>query len=279
MTVDRLVNYSFALILIVFFVLLADAEDHLRIGIALAASLLLCTFAFILHWLTLDGAIAATLFGTMTLGIGGYGAALLLIIFFLTSILLSGKSAVSVGKDPHTYTERQRRDGLQVWANGFWFILFLVIGYALGAEWAYIAAYGALSTATADTWATELGSKRFGGNTYLIAGFERVKAGAHGGISVTGTLGGIAGSLLIALVAGFLPTLNPFTSLISIFVAGFSGCIADSYFGAKFQFHHKTISLPILDGSGEFIFDNNTVNWAATGVGAATAIILNFMLI
>lgn len=277
---DRIVNYAFLLLLIYLFVLEATPDDRLRLGIALLVSICFSIIAFVVNWLTLDGAVSASLFGGIVLGFGDWPAAVLILTFFLTSTLISKKSIVKIKETAHAYAERVRRDGVQVWSNGFWFALFILLAFLLRWPILWLGAAGSIAAATADTWATELGSKRFKTTTYLFSNFEKVDPGTDGGISLPGTLGALGGSLLIALAAVFLYPISWGLGLISIFTAGFSGCLVDSYLGATLQRKNLSISIGSRDHPFlHFNLDNNFVNWAATGFGSLAAIILNLLLL
>ncbi len=181
---DRLVNYAFLLLLVFLFVLDAGAEIRMRIGIALAAAALFSFLAFIFKWLTLDGVAAAIVFGTLILGLGGWALAAIVVLFFVSSTLLTINSIVMIEEIRQTYAERKRRDGLQVWANGFWISLCVILACIYDLDLFLIGAAGAISAATADTWATEIGNRKFKWNTYLITNFKPVRAGTDGGVSM-----------------------------------------------------------------------------------------------
>ncbi|MDR8391797.1 DUF92 domain-containing protein [Aliifodinibius sp. S!AR15-10] len=276
---DRLINYAFLLLLIFLFVLEAGADVRPRIGIALLAALFFSLLVFIMNWLTLDGAIAATVFGGIAFGVGGWEIAALILLFFITSTLLSLKSVVIIEETAQAFSERKRRDGIQVWANGFWMALCIIAGFVFEMDLFTIGAAAAISTATADTWATEMGSNRFGGKTYLITNFKTVKAGEEGGVSLYGTLAALCGSLMIAFASVMLFSISWTTSLSAVFLSGFLGCIADSYFGATFQRDDHIVNLGSDDSRLNIKLNNNFVNWAATGFGSLTAIIINLFLL
>lgn len=274
---DRKANYFFTLSLIAIFVLQGNAEEHTRIIAGMLLAVIFCVIAFLARWLTLDGAYAASTAGAVVFGLGGYAAAAMLMLFFISSTLISRNEVLSEG-NPGRYLNNVRRDGLQVWSNGFWFSLFLAIGFSTEMEIFYIASLGAIAVATADTWATELGSKRFGAATYLISNFQNVEPGSEGGISWPGTLAALSGSLLIAVAAAFAFDLQ-LSIIFAIFISGFLGCLADSYFGATFQRSNAAIKLPALFSADTFQVDNNMVNWLSTGVGSLLAIIIKLVLI
>lgn len=274
---DRIANYLFTLILIALFVLQGNADDHMRIFVAILLVGFFCMFAFLFRWLSLDGAYAALISGIVVLGLGGYQAALILLLFFLTSTLISRKYIVAVKEATHAYAEQIRRDGLQVWSNGFWFTLFFTLAFTFEEPLFVVAALGSIATATADTWATELGSKRFASETYLLNGLKKVSPGTDGGISVPGTLAALGGSLLIAIFAVLLFALKPLV-IIPIFLAGFLGCLADSYFGATYQREGTVLQVSVYIYEISIRFDNNLVNWLASGIGSLLAITLNLFL-
>ena len=227
--------------------------------------------AFVLNWLTLDGAVSAHLFGTIAYGLGGLSGALPVLFFFISGSLLS-KNIVHNGSSPK---KNIRRDGDQVWANGFWFALSLII-YFFSKHPAFLAAaISSLAATTADTWATELGGNRIKGKTVLISTLKTVNPGTDGGISVGGSLSAIAGSILITLTFWVTRPQSGFVLLFIIAISGVVGCFADSWFGARIQgkkIHQKL--KPIFNNKIEYV-DNNMVNWLAAGSSA----ILSFILI
>src|SRR5699024_11970855 len=119
----------------VFILTAVSAASFLGIGLGLVLSFLCSFLAFASEQLTLDGLVAATIAGTIIFGIGGWAAALIVLFFFLSSTVLSDVNTKSAGG-------KVRRDGRQVWANGFWMVLCLFL-YKLTQEPAFLA--GALS--------------------------------------------------------------------------------------------------------------------------------------
>lgn len=260
------------------FVLFGKSGDHFQIISGFILATVVCLIALFLNLLTLDGAKSAGLLGTITYGLGGWEAALLLLLFFISSSLISKKSILKVEFHSHGYLEAVRRNGLQVWSNGFWFALFIIGAFIWDYQAFMIASLGALATAMADTWATELGSRRFRAKTYLISGLKKVEPGTDGGISIPGTFAAFAGSLIIALTAIYVFSFT-LTDIFPILMAGFLGCLADSYFGAIWQQQDKQFSFPELIPGHTFNISNNFVNWASTGIGSLIALILNLVLI
>lgn len=212
---------------------------------------------------------AAIIVGVYVFGFGGWAAAALLLLFFLSSALLSGHSNVEALKGSG------RRNGLQVWANGLWLVLFFVFLAVFESPVLAVGAIGALAAAAADTWGTEIGAV-LARKTYCITNFNEVKPGTDGGISVAGTAASLMGSALIAFASLYIFSFS-MPVVICIFVAGFLGSVLDSYFGAIFQRNNGTVTFPFAERS--FSFGNNVVNVISTGMGAMLAITLKLIFV
>lgn len=266
---DRLLNYIFLLLLIYIFALWAPASIHGTIALGLIIAFLFSAITFVFKWLSLDGAAAATVIGAVTFGLGGWPTIIALLFFFLSSSVISRNDATDSN-------QQNRRSGSQVWANGFWVVLWLITGMFANSSVFWMAALGAIATATADTWATELGSLRFNVTTYCAFSFKPVAAGTEGGISWPGLAASVVGSGIIAAIAwmGFSTSITWFTFII---VAGVAGSLLDSYLGATIQGTKKQIRLPRFIGKKELIINNNAVNWIATGTGSLLILILNLV--
>ncbi|MGA1408937.1 MAG: TIGR00297 family protein [Prochlorotrichaceae cyanobacterium] len=118
----------------------------------------------------------------------------------------------------------------------------------------YVASF---ATKLADTTASEVG-KAYGQRTFLITTFQPVPRGTEGAVSLEGTLAGVGGSLVIAIVAWSIQLISPLGMLICI-VAAFVATNAESVIGATWQ-----NDLPWLT--------NERVNIINTTIGAIVAI-------
>jgi uncharacterized protein (TIGR00297 family) len=268
--VDRKLNWLFSFLLVVVFIFAASTSQQWSIISGLILAGLFSFLAFLGAVLTLDGMFAAIVVGTFIFGLGGWQTAAIVLLFFVSSSLISGENE----KDK-VRSVPVRRDGLQVWSNGFWFVVCLILFAFEDNNVFLIAALAAIATATADTWGTELGSK-FYRSTFLITDFSNVEPGTDGGISLKGTIASLFGSLIIWAASIYVFSLQ-FAVFLCIFTAGFLGSLVDSYFGATFQRNNDSVSLPVLQT--KISIDNNLVNGISTGVGAILAIILNWILI
>lgn len=266
---DRLINIFFLFSLVFIFILVADAEDHLRITIALTLSITCAFLAFILNWLTLDGMTSATIFGLISFGLGAYVGAAIVLAFFISSSLLS-KDLISEESFKET---KFRRDGIQVWSNGFWFALWIIIWFLSKQEVFLIAGVASMAAATADTWASEIGGHRVKGKTWLFPSFKVVKPGTDGGISTVGTLASLFGASFIALIFWAIHLEVSVLQFLIIIFSGVLGSLVDSFLGSKLQGSH------IKKGFRKFVskryskVGNNTVNWLAAGSASFVALI------
>ena len=215
-----------------------------------------------MKWLTPGGLAAAlAVGGAVAVGLGWRGAVLLLAFFVSGSML--------------TQADGRPRNARQVVANGGAAAVAALFG------WWNVAA-GALASATADTWATEIGS--FSPRPpRLITTWAPVPRGASGGITVLGTAGGVAGAAAMAAVASALHPRGMAPGLV-VAVAGVVGMLADSVLGAtvqgifecarcgaRFERAGTVCHEPVRLVRGWRWLDNDGVNVVATLVGAGTA--------
>lgn len=273
----RLINYVFGLTLIYLFILEGRMEDHIQVLIALGLAIILATLSFLANWITLDATKAVIIVGTILLGFGGWILAASVIFFFIISSLLSSRST-GARKSNGVLAHHMRRDGYQVWANSFWAALFCILWFASGAIAALVAAFAVIATATADTWATEVGTKN-PGKTVMITNFTPVEPGVDGGISLKGTVAAFFGACAISTFI----FLTPFSSTLTIFFivlgAGFVATIADSILGALLKERRFSFPEPEDFSSETESFSNSVVNWISTGIGGIAAFTLTQVII
>src|SRR5947209_1875564 len=228
--------------------------------------------------------------GTAILTMGGWSWGLSLIYFFISSSLLSHfrereKARTAADK----FSKGSQRDILQVAANGGAATL-MALTYGLTDDPLLRAGFtGSLATATADTWATELGVLS-PHQPRLITTGKQVPAGTSGGITLPGTSAAFLGALSFGLVfwalQGFRKSLAslPLVALLS----GLAGSFFDSLLGATVQAMYYC---PSCDTETERRIhrcgtrttplrgipwvDNDVVNFLATMCGALVAIGMN----
>lgn len=279
---DKFLNYTFSFLLIYLFIVEGHADDHLYIILAFTLSFTVSVIAFFLNWVTIDVLHSGTVFGTVLFGLGGFAVALPFLIFFISSSLLTVKREVNNQHKSDFYrsgnASDSRRNGHQVWANGFWIALFVILGFTFETNYFLIPALAALATATADTWSTEIGQYKTV-NTYLPMQFQLVAPGTEGGVSTRGLMAGALGSFIIGVCFWLLlPDTGVVTALI-IALSGFIGAFVDSILGSRIT--RKNLPGYQWTGSGISSVErsNNFINFTATGSGSLIALLLTLLFI
>ncbi len=246
------------------------------------------------HSLTRSGVTGAIITGTTTVGLGGWPWGLSLIFFFVSSSLLSHfrereKAALAEDK----FSKGGERDILQVAANGGVATL-LALMYGLSSfrdkntiRWLSEAGYiGAFATATADTWATELGTLSTGTPRSILTG-QHVPTGTSGGITALGTSVAAAGATALGLCYALLQRQRYLVFSSIGLISGLAGSLFDSVLGATVQAmyycpacHKETerrmhnCGTPTRPLRGISWMNNDMVNFLATAFGALVAMVM-----
>lgn len=278
-----------------------DSGNFRRMSLRLFSGLLFSSciglIAFRRKSLDKSGVLGSIVSGTSIVGMGGWSWGIALIYFFVSSSLLSSFRAsekVTVASDK--FSKGSRRDLSQVVANGGLATFFaLCFGFSRTAslrQRAKSGFIGALATATADTWATELGTLS-ASSPRLITNGKPVAPGTSGAITPLGmaasALGATSLGFLFIAVEGFRKPLarTPLLALLS----GMAGSCVDSVLGATLQVMYtcptcKTETEQRIHHCGtrtEFLrgipwMNNDGVNFLATMAGSFVAIVLDFFL-
>lgn len=203
--------------------------------------------------LDLLGSLFMILMGIVIIFSAGVNWLFLLVIFLVLS-LFATRYAKPYKKSLGEF--EGRRTAKNVISNGIVaFMMAAFGGYYLPLVGGFI---GAISTATADTLASEIGVTQ---TPRLITSFKKVAPGTDGAVSVLGTASGIVGAGIIGIVAYLLGVVaNPSSALIVSIVSGTVGCFMDSFLGAIFERRE--------------ILSNEHVNLLATITGAIIGIFL-----
>jgi uncharacterized protein (TIGR00297 family) len=202
-----------------------------RMILAFAAAGAIAGLAYLLQMLTVGGGIAATFIGG-TAVLAGRGWITLLLFFFITSSVLSRwRAAERARKVKGALAKGARRDAVQVLANGLVFATAAMLStYGNVDAWRAIGA-GAIATATADTWSTEIGTV-IGGTPRMITTGRVVQPGTSGGVTIAGFVSAFTGSVLAAVVASMMDWRTPVHAVV---VGGVVGSLVDSLLGATVQ--------------------------------------------
>jgi uncharacterized protein (TIGR00297 family) len=216
-----------------------------RILAGLVLSTLIGGVAYNRGTLTRSGWAGAILTGTLTFGFGGWTWGITLIVFFITSSLLSRlRQTYKQRLAGEKFEKSSRRDLLQALANGGAGGVCALLYALSGESVALLAVFaGLMATVTADTWATELGvlNRR---PPRLITTLRAVAPGTSGGITLLGVLASSAGALVIGLTMLILSLLERQVVLLwlvpAALVGGVIGSLSDSLLGATVQAIYRT---------------------------------------
>jgi len=229
----------------------------MRLPIAFAVNALVAWVAYRARTVTRAGAVCGIAIGTTIAVAVSWQGWLLLGSTFLASAVtsrmgLQRKTLLGIAED-----RGGRRGAANAIAN---------TGFAAGAAllsqlspstapW-LIAFTAALAAGGSDTVASEIG-KAWGTRTFLVTSMAEVRPGTSGGLSVEGTVAGLAAAVLIAAFAVVLGLIVP-RALLAVVIGATLGSIAESALGAT------------LEAKG--ILNNDTLNFLNTAIAAAIAV-------
>lgn len=269
--------------------------------LGLCGSLIVAGLAYYKRSLTLSGAVAAVVMGTIYYGSGSLIWFGLLLTFFFTSTFWSKWKKRSKSKFDHVYEKTGQRDAAQVFANGGIGML-LCLGNAFYPHPAWLLFFlGVMGTVNADTWATEIGSLSKSEPRSLLSG-KRVPAGTSGAVSGLGTFATCMGALTIgaAAVASLYIAADPafsypyswsflFVICISALLGGIAGSFTDSLLGATIQAMYTCRNCDSLTEKREHCgqpaklvkgyswMTNDLVNGISSIVGGIVALIVGYI--
>jgi uncharacterized protein (TIGR00297 family) len=234
-----------------------------------------------------SGVVGAIASGTSIFGMGGWSWGLSLIYFFVSSSLLSHfrqRDKASAAADK--FSKGSQRDLGQAAANGGLATLFAIIyGLARSSRTRRLAQagfIGALATANADTWATELGVLSVSKPRLITTG-RPVAPGTSGGITLLGIAASALGAYSLGFFfwawQGFRKSLAP-APLVAL-ISGMAGSFFDSLLGATLQAMYycpvceteterriHRCGTPTIPLRGIAWMNNDVVNLLATACGS-----------
>ena len=187
-----------------------------RTLINVAVCLTLAAAAYALRLMTLPGAVTGFVLAALLWSYAGFRGFLLLAAFFVL-----GSGATRLAK-----RRALPRVAAQAAANAGAALIFAILGWTP-------AVVAALAEAAADTVASEIGPL-LRGRVFLITNGREVAAGASGGISVAGTLVGLAAAALVTALAVATGMVRMGWSPGVILAAG-TGSLVDSFLGATLE--------------------------------------------
>ena len=257
------------------------------IFIGTVISLVIAGLAYYKKSLSISGLITAVIFGAILYAFGGVVVWISLIVFFISSSLLT-KLHEKKEKDK----DHRGRNYIQVISNALPAAIFSLLFYYQENIIFLLAAVVAIAASNSDTWASEIGILSKGKTRYIV-NFKLAPKGISGGITYLGTVASLLGAFVIAItfvisygfIVGF-EWLFLLEALLILTIGGFAGSIIDSYLGALIQAKYKGIKTGILTekkflpnegvvlASGIAIITNDMVNLMSTLLSSVLTVLL-----
>ncbi|MEM1202377.1 MAG: TIGR00297 family protein [Acidobacteriota bacterium] len=233
------------------------AEDWLvAIGIGVGVNLVLALPAYRGRSVDASGFVAGILVGTAIWASLGWRGWLLLVTFF---VLGTGATKLGYKKKAERKLAQEkggRRGAKHAFANTGVPAIAAFFAATTPHPELYLPAFvAAFATAAGDTLSSEIG-QLWGRRTFLITTLKPVPRGTEGAVSLEGTLAGLFGSFLVAVLGMVLGFYGGFVVLL-VTLAAFAGTTLESLVGAT------------LEKRG--LLDNEAVNFLNTLVGALIA--------
>ncbi len=236
--------------------------DYFFLLVTIVVSILILILAYIKRSIDLSALLSSSFVGT---------AILILIylrnprlwywIYVVLAFFIFGNlvSKYKFNEKEKNGVEQDIRTFRNVFGNGGSAVIFSIFYYITNNELFLLGILGSMSTATADTFATEIG-QIYEKNPRLITNLrKRVRVGTSGAVSLYGTIAAFIGAFLTSSIAIFFN--KPVFLAIGI-VSGIIGCNMDSIFGAIFE---------------RDIIDKHMVNFFGTFSGGISAVLMGFI--
>ncbi len=241
-----------------------SASPGYFIYIFISISILLA--AFKLKSITTDGIVAALLTAVTLYSLGGVWIASSLLIFFILGSLVSKIRNDVKRKAEDLQEDTGARNWKQVLANSLPASVLLWLYFLNTDERIFLLlSFTVFSAAASDTFSSEIGMLSKGKVFSILTG-KPLPNGVSGGVSITGLLAGLFGSVLLSLLA--VPEFG-MAGFITAALLGFSGSLIDSILGASIQRKYTGLKGQLQDKSGPHherhvggfrLITNNTVN-------------------
>jgi uncharacterized protein (TIGR00297 family) len=230
----------------------------------LVANLVLAIVGYVARSVDISGAIGGFVLGAILILFGGWPLYVVLLAFFILGTVTT-KLGYRVKAARGLAQEKGGRRGFShAFANvGVAAILAICAGAALP-RWSmmlWMAAAAALTTAAADTTASEIG-QLLGRRTFLPLTFRPVPVGTEGAISLEGTTAGIIAAAIVASIA-VRARLGVFDArwLAILVISAFLGSYGESIIGSWNR--RQTQPIP-----------NGVLNFINTMIGAALVLVI-----
>lgn len=264
------------------------------LGIGLSSVFGYC--AYRKHLLSRTGLLAFIMIGSVLFFGGSFAWLLTMFIFVLSASLLTKYRQQEKLFLDDIVEKTGPRDFVQGIANLGVGTVCAVL-YIITSSPVFVFAFlGSVAASNADTWATEIGTLS-AERPRLITTWKKVKKGTSGAISKQGTLGGIGGSLVIAICGSLLIYLDHQyffwgKLLTASFLGGVVGFFVDSLLGATIQARyfspkHNKVTEQVLFRhvwktehiGGVTWINNDVVNFLCSLTGAVVSVLVFMILV
>lgn len=246
-----------------------DVNIVLQLLVAFVVCSLIGLPSYRIRVVSLSGLLSGYVMGIGIIMTGGWGAFVVIMMFFVLSGLTTKFHYDKKKKRGIAEAAGGARGYKNVFGNGlvalFFSALYLIYGGPV-----FIAAYmGAAASATCDTAGGEIGrlSKT---DPFMITTFKRVPAGTDGAISLLGKSAEVAICLILGAIAWAVGVpegaLVGWKLMAVTMVGGFIGASMDSYLGATLE-------------TSRAWFSNNYTNFFCTVTGALASVLAYYLLI
>lgn len=227
------------------------------LAIPLAANAAVAIAGWAAGTVTIPGAVAGLIIGTVIWWAAGWQGWVLLLLAFAIAVLttkLGARRKALLGIAEERGGRRGAGNAIANTGLAAWLAAIAALSpYREAALAAFVAA---LVAGSSDTVSSEVG-KAYGRRTWLVTTLRRVPAGTSGAVSSEGTLAGAASALLLAGAAAALG-LTPATLIVAIAAAAVVAAMVESVLGST------------LEPRG--LLNNDLLNFITTSVAAVLGI-------
>lgn len=229
--------------------------------VAASVTLVFAGLARLLRGVSWSGALAGATASFLLYRSAGWGAFVALVSLFAITLCTT---KVGYGRKQRLGTAERRkgRRASQILANLGVATIAAVIFKISRNPLFLLATASAMAEAAADTTSSEIGQASRE-RVRLITNFEEVTAGTDGGVTIAGTLAGVAAAVLISSVFA-LVQLIPAKAVALATLAGVFGMLLDSVLGASLERRH--------------LINNDAVNFFGTLSAALIATLLGTLI-